>query len=154
MVAAHDIYVGIQHGEDCTCHKLDPICVTPVIVHDDCPGSGVPQQPRKSAEAVGRIAITWPSPRHEYAPLGAWEIQIHDLDADLPILTATGLRIVISADGWGSGGIYADLALLVGEDGEPLPNDGKAAIDENSRRVRTGAFRYAVAEMRVAELKA
>jgi len=153
MARTADVTIGIQHGADCTCHKLDPICVTPVIVHEDCPGSGVPQQPRKPAEVIGRIAITWPSPRHEYAPLGAWEIQIYDLDADLPILTATGMRIVISADGWDSGGIYADLTLLVGKDGEPIPNDGNAAIDEDSGRVQTGAFRYAVAQMRVAEPK-
>jgi hypothetical protein len=153
MVQAHDVYIGIQHGEDCTCHKLDPICVTPVIVHDDCPGSRAPQQPRKPVEVAGRIAITWPAPRFKGMALPAWEVQIHDLDTDRPILTATGMRIVIGVESWDSGGIYADLTLLIGDDGEPIPNDGKPAIDEDSERVRTAAFWYVVAEMRTAEAK-
>jgi hypothetical protein len=149
MVRARDVTIGIQHGDNCTCHKLEPVCVAPVIVHDDCPGSAT-QPHRKQPETVGRIAITWPAPRHEYAPLGAWEIQIHNLDADRPILTATGMRIAIGGDGWDSGGIYADLTLLVDDDGEPIPNNGKPAIDEDSKRVRTGVFRYVVGEMRTA----
>lgn len=153
MVQGHDVYVGIQHGEDCTCHKLDPICVTPVIVHDDCPGSDAPQRLPKPAEVTGRIAITWPAPRFKGMALPAWKVQIHDLDTDRPILTATGMRIAIGGDGWDSGGIYADLTLLVDDDGEPSPNDGKPTIDEDTKRVRTGVFRYAVAEMRIAEAK-
>lgn len=150
MAYARDVTIGIQHGAGCTCHKLEPVCFTPVIVHDDCPGSGVPQRPRKPVELAGRIAITWPAPWSKGVALPAWQVQIWDLDADQPITTANGIRIAIGGEGWESGGIYADLTLMVGVDGEPIPNDGNAAFDEVSKRVRTGVFRYAVAEMRTA----
>lgn len=153
MVHEVEVNVGIQHGGDCTCKKLDPICVTPVIVGAGCPGNDgqAAPVPRAPTEIPGRIAITWPAPYAEGATLPAWRIQIHDLDTDRPILTATGLRIAIGGNGWESGGIYADLTLLVDADGQPIANDGQAGFTDDGKSVRTGMFRYAVAEMRIAE---
>jgi hypothetical protein len=152
MVRTVDVNIGTWHGEHCTCHPLEPVTVRPVIVNDDCPGATA-QPRRKPVEIAGRIAITWPAPQHEHAPLGAWAVQLHDLDNDQPVLTATGLRIVIGGEGWHTGGIYADVTRLVGEDGKPLPNNGRPVLDESGGDAKTGVFRYAVAEMRVAEPK-
>jgi len=151
MTRTVDVHIGAWHGKDCTCHQLEPITFRPVIVHDDCPGTTARPAPRH-AEPIGRIAITWLAPQFKGMALPAWTIQLYDLDSDRPILTATGLRIVIGGDGWDSGGIYADLTLLVDDEGQPIPNDGKLAIGEDER-VQTAVFRYAVCEMRTAEPK-
>lgn len=151
-----DVHIDKQHGENCTCHKLEPIVFNPVIVADDCPGrlrehfhtvAETFQQPPH----MGRVVITWPAVRNDALPLFSREMQIHNADTGEPILTVTGMQIVLGGEAWRGEAIHVDLTMLADADGQPIlngPGSANKAYDRDNSTVRTGVFRYAVMEMR------
>lgn len=102
-------------------------------------------------EAAGRIIITWPSPAAA-GVLSSWPVTIHDADTGEQILTAVKIAIVMGADdGYEGALIEADLTLLVDEDGNRI-DGGTDSVNRamGPDGLRTGVFRFLVAEMRVA----
>lgn len=155
MVQAVDVYIGIRHGDACTCHPLGPITVLPVVVDDACPGRDAELHPlRPPTWTTRRLIITWPPVRTPGATLGGFDIQVHDYDTGEEILTATALRVSANVDGQDMGGVIAELTMLVDELGDPIPNGAWSVLNEHGVGMRTSVFRYAVAEMRVAEVTA
>lgn len=158
MVHTADINIGTKHGDACTCKQLDPIVIQPVIVADDCPGR-LREHFHTVAEAfqqpphMGRVTITWPAARNDALPLFSREMQIHDADTGQPILTVTGMQIVLGGEAWRGEAIHVDLTMLADAEGQPIldgPGSANKAYDRDNGVIRTGVFRYAVMEMRTA----
>jgi hypothetical protein len=126
------------------------VSVQPVIVNRACPSQN--ELPR-GEEPLGRIVIIWPARKSEYAPLAVWEVTFEDADSGEQLTTVTGLRMMLGTRrGW-DGAIEVDLEQLADAEGDPLPSGAQALPNENGDGVRTGLFRYAVAEMRVADAR-
>jgi hypothetical protein len=143
MANALDVTVGIQHGEACTCRKLDPVTVTPVIVANKCPGRDAGAAAPRRVDHAGSVIITWP--RATAPAVSSWNVKIHDADSgrDLGPITLSA-SIGIDPRGF----VTADLTMLADVDGDP--STGPSVLDEETGTYRTGVFRYVVAEMRVA----
>jgi hypothetical protein len=167
--------VALQHGDRCTCMPLDQIEYTaiPVLVDDDCPSLG--EKPRPVLDA-GRVIITWPAATTA-GVLPLWGVRLEDADSGEPLIS--GFKLVLGTDtGYEGNIIEAEVTALVDEDGQILAGSGiqpvpteeyvrhhDAAIgltgdarllDEHNAsfqgsKFRTGVFRYAVAEMRIAD---
>lgn len=97
--------------------------------------------------SVGRIVITWPAATGG-RPLFSLNMSVHDYDTGEQINTVTGLRINLGGTNWNSEPITADLTMLINGNGNPLGSGEQVTFDDN-KKVRTGAFRYEVVEMRV-----
>lgn len=152
MVQAHDLYIGLRHGDACTCHPLEPVTILPVVVDDACPSLDAELHPlRWPTWTTHRLAITWPPASPHGSPLGAEDVHLHDYDTGEEILTATAVRVGASVDAGDIGGVVAELTMLVDELGGPIPNGEKSVLNEHGRGMRTGVFRYSVVEMRIAE---
>ena len=158
MARTVNVNIGARHGGSCTCKQLEPIVFNPVIVNDDCPGR-LREHFRTVAERfqglphAGSVIITWPALRDDTLPLFSREMQIHDADTGKPLLTVTGLQIVLGGEAWRGEAIHVDLTMLADDDGQPIlggPDSVNKAYDRDSGTVRTGVFRYAVMEMRIA----
>ena len=150
MVAPLDLTIGISHGDNCTCTPLDPITVTaqPVVVNRDCPGQR--ELPRGYGEITGSVVITWPRPSG--LSLNVWDVQIQDADSGETLTTVLGLRLILGGShGWRPAAVEVELTQLADGDGKPLGSGAPAVPDDDGKRFRTGAFRYVVAEMRIAE---
>jgi hypothetical protein len=153
MVQAHGLYLGLRHGNACTCHPLEPVTILPVVVDDACPSLDAELHPlRWPTWTTHRLAITWPSPSPQGAPLAASEVQVHDYDTGEEILTATAVRVGASINAGDMGGVFAELTMLVDERGAPIRNGEWSVLHEHGHGARTGVFRYFVAEMRIAEV--
>lgn len=155
MAHTAEVRIDKEHGENCTCRKLDPITFQPVIVDDECPGRlrehfGTVTKLFEPVPNGGRIIITWPAPKAG-VPLGSWKIRIHDYDTGEHLTNVTGMQISIGGTGWETKGVEAVLTALVDEGGRPLPHGAQPVIDEGGENLRTAAFRYGVVEMRVDE---
>jgi len=136
--------VGTQHGPDCVCRPLDPISVsvTPVIVDRDCPGQ---REVPRADELAGRVVITWPRPAGLAVP--GFGVVVADADTGEQ-WTADVLNLRVNVDPRGV--TTATLERLVDADGKPIGR-GKAVPTQDGQSFRTALFRYAVAEMRIAE---
>lgn len=149
MASALTVTVGTRHGEHCTCKHLGEITATAetVIVNRDCPGQ---RELPHDEEPIGRVTLTWPA-RTNNAPLAVWGVRIDDADSDEQFTNVTGLRMVLgTGHGW-DGAITVDLEQLTDADGKPLPTGANVVSGEDGKSVRSGVFRYLVAEMKVAE---
>lgn len=162
-----NVHVGIQHGDDCTCTRLDPINIQPVIVGDDCPG------PRDSAgharEQIarvagqiagelgievpqpypGRVILTWPPIDRFVAP--SWGVAVHDADTG-DLVPTVALDLHLGEPELLNGPLTVALKLLVDADGAPLIGDRITPVWDDGgegRRVKTGVFTCPVAAMRV-----
>lgn len=154
MVAARDVYIGLRHGDACTCHPLTAVTMLPVIVDEACPGRDAELHPvREPTWMTRRLVITWPAANPQGLPLDAARIMLHDFATGEEILTATAVRVSASVDAGDVGGVVAELTMLVDEHGEPIRNGEWSVLNEHGHGMRTGLFRYAVAEMRTAEAK-
>lgn len=137
MADAIEVNIGVEHGPDCTCTRLDPIHIQPVIVSPDCPQS--PREPRAKDYVVGghgpapvdtgRLIITWPAAGNSPA-LPNWGVTFHDADTGEQILTVLKLSLILGTDtGYEQGIIEADITALVDEDynilaaGQPVATD-------------------------------
>jgi len=125
---------------------------------------------------AGRLIITWPAAQ----PAGVLTnqlVRIEDADSGEPILTALKLALILGTDtGYLPGIIEAEITALTDEDGriqagsgvQPVPTEeymrhraAASGLTEPAREaledaftgpeMRTGVFRYAVAEMRIAD---
>lgn len=140
-----EVAIGLQHGETCTCKRLDPITVTaqPVIVNRDCPGQH--ETPHRTRIA-GNVTITWPRP--SAGAIAAVGSVVADADTG----TVWSDVIDVRVDAGPKGIVTADIERLVDENGAPDPaGRGRAVPTEDGTRWRTAVFRYAVAEMRIAD---
>lgn len=150
MVEPLDLTIGIKHGDDCTCTPLDPITVTtqPVVVNRDCPGQR--ELPRGRDEITGSVVIIWPHPSG--LNLNVWDVQIQDAETGEILTTVLGLRLILGGShGWRPAAVEVELTQLADGDGKPLGSGAPVVPDDDGKRFRTGAFRYVVAEMRIAE---
>lgn len=160
MTRTVDVHISKQHGDACTCHKLDPIVFQPVIVADSCPGRSLERldavRELFPPESAGRLIIEWPPPSPHGVPLYTLRMRVYDYDTGAELTAVTGLRINLGGADWNSEPITADLTMLVNADGQPLAagepvqpqrnDDGTPGTD-----VATGVFRYEVMEMRIAK---
>jgi hypothetical protein len=147
MAAPVQMVVGTEHGRDCTCTRLDAVefSLTPVVVDPRCPGL---YQTEKPKELAGRVAITWPAAQGP--AISARGVTLTDADTGKPIVSATKLALILGTETGFDGIVEAEITALVDEDGN-ITNDANRAYDRQADRLRTCVFRYAVAEMRVAE---
>lgn len=144
MAQPFDLVIGIKHGDTCTCKPLDQVTATaqPVIVNRDCPGQH--ERPRHDT-LYGRITITWPQPTGLATP--GFRVSIADADTGEE-WTADVLNLRVTVDPRGI--TTATLERLVDADGKPIGH-GKAVPTEDGDSYRSALFRYAVAEMRIAD---
>jgi hypothetical protein len=101
---------------------------------------------------AGRLIITWPKANPNGAPPVYAEITLADADTGVAILTAVDLTLTVSHE---QQVVAAEMTMLCDEDGKMLLAEANgrsivASVDETGA-VRTGRFRWLVAEMRVAE---
>lgn len=141
MARAVEAVVGIKHGKHCTCTALDPIelKVEPVLVSRDCPGQ---RATTRDDTLDGRVIITWPHPKG--LTLDGWSLTVTDADTGEPWPNVLSARVTAEPRGI----VTAVLERLVDETGAPT---NTPVPGEDGERFRTALFRYAVAEMRVAE---
>jgi hypothetical protein len=178
-MATADVVIGTQHGDDCTCRKLDPfeVSITPVIVNCHCPG----QDERPCTDDVtGRITITWPRPHAGlYATPGAPLVcsGIRVCDAETGEEFVDGVRLTLdlgTPTNWTPAQpIFAEVTRVVADDrlaqSHAFPCDvvtGETADDarcsdceitlgqyeawRTDGGISCRTFRYEVAEMRIA----
>lgn len=141
MTRAVEATIGVKHGETCTCTPLDPISVSvePVLVNRDCPGQ---RETPRDEKIDGRIIITWP--RSDGPAIPGWAITVADADTGEQWANVLNLRITSDP----SEITTAVVERLVDATGAATNTPVR---DESGDRIRTAVFRYAVAEMRVAE---
>jgi hypothetical protein len=127
-------------------------------------------------EIRGRVVITWPRPEPRATPplLGNWGVEFREYETGQVITTGFKAAIVMGTDrAWKPDALIVDLTLLADENGDPIIGEtcgellalNRAESDEyrawrdspqetrgefTGDPVRTGVFRYLVAEMRVA----
>lgn len=148
MVATPDLVIGTQHGADCACRKLDPVSAsvtyTPVVVNQGCPGVQSPP----ATDTGERVIITWPR-SHGGGVLPIHGVTLTNADTGEQILTGVKLALTLGADTSYDGDIIeVEVTALVNDDGQILGSGDRAVFADGD--VRTGVFRFAVAEMRVA----
>ena len=148
--------IEAQHGPNCTCTRLKPINFQPVIAGPNCPGEPTRHTGQHIAEpeVYGSVIITWPAAAKSPflgAPLLPWPMMIHDHATGEQMLGVSGLRMAIGGKSWNDEIITVDLTELVGDDGKPLRGERILPVRGDDGRVRTGVFRYYVAEMRIRE---
>ena len=95
-------------------------------------------------EFEGRVIITWPEPVN--GAIHSASIAIADADTGEPIVSAMAVTVYATLDG----PIVAEMTMLTGEDGKPLPA-GAPVVTAEDGSFRQGTFRCLVAEMRTAE---
>lgn len=108
----------------------------------------------KRPDFYGRVIIEWPAPRS--GVLAGWGVAIRDAATGEPITTAMSIKIGADAEHE----ITAELTQILGTDGQPArqgppdPVTGRVpdiALDiGEDGEPKTAVFRYIVAEMRVA----
>jgi len=133
--------VDLEHGEQCTCTMLDPIELTaqPVLVNRDCPGQR--DVPRKQ-KIDGRVIITWPSANGP--AIHGWGVAVADADTGESWANVLNLRIIAEPREIATAIVERMVDQAGAPTNTPVPGEG-------GDRFRTALFRYAVAEMRVAE---
>jgi len=99
-------------------------------------------------EFTGRLIITWPKSDRP-ALLPPLTI-LHDADTGEQITSVASFTL--SADAT-ENLVTAELTMLTDADGQPLASAATPILTDDGEDVRTGVFRWAVAEMRVAEAK-
>ena len=101
---------------------------------------------------AGRLIITWPKAHPNGAPPVYSEITLADADTSVALLTVVDLALTVSHE---QQVVVAEMTMLCDEDGKMLLAEANGssivASVEESGEVRTGRFRWLVAEMRVAE---
>lgn len=97
-------------------------------------------------EFTGRLIITWPKGGNAVFGIG---IVLADATTGEQITSALGMDVVIRADP--EHVVMATVTMLADADGKPLASFAKPVMDDGGENVRTGVFRWLVAEMRVAE---
>jgi hypothetical protein len=101
-------------------------------------------------DIAGRVIITWPAPTTA-GVLNNTHVRLTDADTGEHIVSAFKLSLVLGTDeGYEPALIEADVTAIVDENGA-ITNDANRAYDRETGRMRTGVFRYLVAEMRVAD---
>lgn len=145
MAEALDVAIGTKHGPDCACRPLEPLALTiaPVIVNRDCPGQ---RELARDERIDGRVIITW-APGGFIAP--GFAVTVTDADTGEP-WTADVLNLQVRVDPRGR--TTATLERMVDAGGAPIGR-GKLVPTRDGKGYRTALFRYAVAEMRIAEAK-
>jgi hypothetical protein len=101
------------------------------------------------------VIIEWPAPCKPGAPLAGWGCAIFDAGSGKMITTVSQVLIPavrVVPERW----IECELTMSAGEDGEPViglepGTSGMSAVLDDDGNVRTGTFRFMVAEMRVAQ---
>ena len=143
MAHAIEAVIGTQHGETCTCRRLDPITVTaqPVIASRGCRGQ---REIPRADEIAGRVAIVWPAAGN--GPLLPFDMAVLDADSGELLTDVLAVRLVVNS----RAAITVDLERAVDADGRPI-GTGETVPDEDGKGVRTAVLRYTVAEMRIAE---
>lgn len=150
MAKTVEARVALHHGDGCTCQPLTPIerTFTPVMVSDDCPARVKDPEP---VETGRRVIITWPAPTTS-GILPIYRVTLADADTGEQIITAVKLSLTLGTDtGFEGDIIEAEVTALVNADGEPLRAGEQAVPTEDGDWLNTKVFRFAVAEMRVAE---
>lgn len=99
----------------------------------------------EQVEPIGSVIITWPNPGGP--PVPVTNTVLIDADTGKKILTATALVVRSNV---ADNGVYADLTLICDPDGKPYLDKVGAVRFDADGNVRTGTFRFLVAEMRVA----
>ena len=102
-----------------------------------------------SDDFTGRLIITWPKP--DVAVIGHGVI-LTDADTGEQVFSGLDMDVVIHADPREI--VTATMTMLVDEDDQPLPGKAKPVLADDGENLRTGVFRWVVAEMRVAEVAA
>jgi hypothetical protein len=97
---------------------------------------------RTENEYAGRVIITWPQSPDSL--IHGAVVKLTDADNGQPILSALDLTVTVKPDSY----IVAEMTMLTGEDGQPLAA-GMTPTREGDT-IRTGQFRWIVAEMRTA----
>lgn len=179
-MATADVVIGTEHGPRCTCRRLDPVSVsyTPVIIDRHCPGQD--EYPRTD-DIAGRITITWPRPHAGLyatpgAPLVCSGIRVYDAETGEEFVDGVRLTLDLGTPtSWTPDQpIFAEVTRVVADDrlaqSHAFPCDvvtGETADDarcsdceitlgqyeawRTNGGISYSTFRYAVAEMRVAE---
>lgn len=109
----------------------------------------LPPQCEIETECVGRVVITWRADQSQ--GLRPWMFAIHDADTGAMLTTVTGLRLIADAAAGPAAHVIAELRQFVDENGvrvEGAP-DGHNRAHLGDGTMRTGLFRYLVAEMRL-----
>lgn len=102
-------------------------------------------------ETGRRVIITWPAPTTS-GVLPIYSVTLSDADTGEQILTGVKLSLVLGTDtGFEGDIIEADITALVNADGQILGPREQPVKSEDGDWFRTGVFRFAVAEMKVAD---
>lgn len=96
-------------------------------------------------EFTGRLIITWP--KSDRPALLAPLTILHDADTGEQITSVASFTL--SADATESV-VTAELTMLTDADGQPLTSAAMPVLTADGESIRTGVFRWAVAEMRIA----
>jgi hypothetical protein len=99
----------------------------------------------------GRVIITWPA-KTTSGVLPIYAVTITDADTGEQIASGVKLSLVLGADtGYEGDIIEAEITALVNADGQILGSRESPVKSEDGEWFSTGVFRFAVAEMRIAE---
>lgn len=105
----------------------------------------------KPIETGRRVIITWPAPTTS-GVLPIYSVTLTDADSGEQILTGVKLSLTLGTDtGFEGDIIEADVTALVDGDGQILGPREQPVKSEGCDWFKTGVFRFAVAEMRVAD---
>jgi hypothetical protein len=95
-------------------------------------------------EYVGRVIIAWP--QSQAGLVHGAKVRIRDADSGEDIVSSLDLTVTVAPDA----AIVAEMTMLTDTDGKPLPAGVSPVRDEDGETLRTGRFRWLVAEMRTA----
>ena len=102
-------------------------------------------------ETGRRVIITWPAPTTS-GVLPIYSVAVTDADSGERILPGVKLSLVLGTDtGYEGDIIEAEVTALVNADGKILGPRESPVKSEDGEWLSTGVFRFAVAEMRIAE---
>lgn len=97
----------------------------------------------------GAVIIEWPAPPKPDRILPGWGCKIFDAESGEQVTTVTELLVPAGCvTARPERFITADLTMFADDDGKPVPCGCAVPLDENGK-IRTGTFRFLVAEMRV-----
>lgn len=99
----------------------------------------------QAEEFAGRVILIWPKPTGGCIP--GSRMTLADADTGQPIVSALDVTVQVRLDE----AIVAEMTMLVGEDGKPLPAGEPVRFIDGTDEVPTGKFRWLVSEIRNAE---
>lgn len=98
-----------------------------------------------SAELAGRLIITWPK---SDGIMLSHRILLTDADTGEQIVSALNGELTVQMDAGSV--VTVELTMLAGADGKPLRRGEREVLAADGERLHVDRFRWAVAEMRIA----